>query len=92
MERWFDLLLSLANWGARRLMMRPPKREDVDPYLRKVDRAAARTSDDNPIIHIDREVADVDEGGNEDSDRLARRPRCASMFCPAISGPSISSG
>jgi hypothetical protein len=56
MERWFDLHLHLANWSARRLMMRLPKRflnlADIDPFLREVDWVKVWTSGDNLIIDI----------------------------------------
>ena len=56
MERWFDLHLYLANFNARRLMMRLPKRflnpADIDPFLREVDWVSVWTSGDNVIIDI----------------------------------------
>jgi hypothetical protein len=69
MERWFDLHLYLANWGSRRLMIRLPKRlvdrSAVDAFLREVDCAELRVSDDNLILDVARdevESEDWDDG------------------------------
>lgn len=69
MERWFDLHVYVANWGARRLMLRLParcvSRGDIDCFIGWDDRIEVWTSGDNLIVDIgrDEEVADDwDEG------------------------------
>ncbi|PYE87593.1 hypothetical protein [Phyllobacterium leguminum] len=56
MEQWFDLHLYVANWGARRLMMRVPKRfldpAALDLFLREIDWVDASISGDDVIIDI----------------------------------------
>jgi hypothetical protein len=70
MERWFDLHLYLANFAARRMMMRLPKRflnlKDIEPFLREVDWVKVWTSGDNVIIDIcpDEVEPDDDEWGD----------------------------
>jgi hypothetical protein len=76
MEQWFDLHLYLANWGARRLMMRVPKRylsrEDIRPFLGEVDWAEVWGSGDHLIIDMHREELELDHDWDEDeSDRLS---------------------
>lgn len=75
MEKWFDLHLYLANWGARRLMMRLPKRllnrADIDPFLREVDGVELWTSGDDLIIDICRDEAEPDDDWDDGSGRLA---------------------
>jgi hypothetical protein len=67
--RWFDLHLYLANWGARRLIMRLPRRflnpEDVDRFVGQLDWVGIDLSDDNLIVDIFRdeiESPDLDDG------------------------------
>jgi hypothetical protein len=69
MERWFDLHVYVADWGARRLMLRLParcvSRGDIDCFIGWDDRIEVWTSGDNLIVDIgrDEEVADDwDEG------------------------------
>jgi hypothetical protein len=75
MEQWFDLHLYLANWGARRLMMRLPKRlldqADIDPFLREVEWVTVSTSGENVIIDIHRDDAEPDDDWDEGSGWLA---------------------
>jgi hypothetical protein len=70
MERWFDLHLYLANWSARRLMMRLPKRflnlADIDPFLREVDWVKVWTSGDNVIIDICPDEIEPDDDSWDD--------------------------
>lgn len=75
MEQWFDLHLYLANCGARRLMMRLPKRflnrADVDPFLRRVDWVDVWTSGDNLVLDICRDEVEPDEPWDDGSGRLS---------------------
>lgn len=75
MEQWFDLHLYLANWSARRLIMRLPKRfldrTRIDPFLREVDWVEIWTSGDNLIIDICRDEVETDDDGDDGSGWLA---------------------
>jgi hypothetical protein len=69
MERWFDLHLYLANWGARRLMMRLPKRmvdrRRLAAFLEEADCVDLRVAGDNLIVDITRDEVgpgDWDDG------------------------------
>jgi len=69
MERWFDLHLYLANWGSRRLMVRLPARlldrRLLDAFLADVDCATTSVADENVILDIfveEAEVEDWDDG------------------------------
>jgi hypothetical protein len=74
METWFDLHLYLANWGARRLMIRLPSRmvdrHRLDAFLGEVECVKLRVAGENLILNIA-----VDEAESEDwedgSGRLA---------------------
>jgi hypothetical protein len=65
MDRWFDLHLYLANWGARRLMMRFPKQlvevQHLNELLRKVDCAELRVSGENLVLDIQRDEEDFED-------------------------------
>jgi hypothetical protein len=69
MERWFDLHLYLANWGARRMMMRFPKRlldrTKLDAFLCEVDWVDVWDSGENRIVDIRRDEV---EGSDDDWD------------------------
>ena len=58
-------IFNLANWGSRRLMIRLPKRlfrrEDIDPFLREVDRVEVGISADNLIVDIHRDEVELDD-------------------------------
>jgi hypothetical protein len=75
MERWFDLHLYLANWGARRLMIRLPRRlvdqHRLDDFLREVDCATIRAAGENLVLEIERDEIESDEGWDEGSGWLA---------------------
>lgn len=75
MERWFDLHLYIANWGARRLMLRVPGRllsvSDLDPFLGGNDDVKVWTSGDNLILDIQRDEVETADGWDDDSGRLA---------------------
>src|SRR5579885_2045898 len=68
LERWFDLHLYFADWGARRLMMRVPGRflnhADVQPFLRAVDWAEVWTAGDYVIVDVCRD--EVEPGDHEE--------------------------
>ena len=74
MESWFDLHLYLANWGARRLMMRLPERlisrQQIDLFVREVDWVEVWTSGDNLIVDIHRDEVELDDW-DDGSGRLA---------------------
>ena len=67
MELWFDLPLYLAGWGARRLMIRLPKRfvnrSRLDPFLRGCDLAEVVDLGEYLILDIydDGEAAGYDD-------------------------------
>ena len=87
MERWFDLHLYLANWGARRLMIRVPKRflnlADIDPFLREIDWVEVWASGDNLIVDIQRD----EEGGHDDwGDGSGRLAALAPLRTDVLSG------
>jgi hypothetical protein len=67
MERYFDALLYLANWGTRQLMLRLPKRV-LDPAAVADycvgDSASAWTADRHVIVRLNRE----DEDGTDEWD------------------------
>jgi hypothetical protein len=66
-EKWFDLHLYVANWGARRLMLRWPARlvdrHCLGAFLRKGDCATIRKAGSNLILDIG-----IDEMESEDFD------------------------
>jgi hypothetical protein len=70
MERWFDLHLYLANYNARRMMMRVPKRflnlADIDPFLREVDWVKVWMSGDNVILDIFPDEIEPDDDDFDD--------------------------
>lgn len=74
MERWFDLHLYLANWGARRFMIRLPARLIDRPllsaFLTEVDCATLKLSGDNLILDIARDEVES-EGWDDGSGWLA---------------------
>jgi hypothetical protein len=65
METWFDLHLYLANWGARRLMIRCPQRlidqQRLGDFLGEVDWVTIRRAGDNLILDILREEVEPGE-------------------------------
>jgi hypothetical protein len=65
MDRWFDLHLYLANWGARRLLMRLPKQlvdvQHLNELLRKVDCAELRVSGENLVLDIQRDEEEFED-------------------------------
>jgi hypothetical protein len=75
MERWFDLHLYLANWGARRLMIRLPARfvnsEDLDRFVGEIDWVETWISADNLIIDIERHDEERRDEWDDGSGRLA---------------------
>jgi hypothetical protein len=75
MERWFDLHLYLANWGARRFMMRVPKRllrqEDVDPFICELEGIGVRTAGESLILDMNRDDVETDGEWDEGSGWLA---------------------
>ncbi|MEX2647473.1 MAG: hypothetical protein WD673_00510 [Alphaproteobacteria bacterium] len=75
MERWFDLHLYLANWGARRLMIRLPKRlvdqRILEVFLLEVDCAALRAAGENLILDVERDEVESDEDWDDGSGWLA---------------------
>lgn len=74
MERWFDLHLYLANWGARRFIIRLPARLIDRPllsaFLREVDCATLKLAGDNLILDIARDEVES-EGWDDGSGWLA---------------------
>jgi hypothetical protein len=64
MDRYFDLHLYLANWGARRLMIRLPKRlvdvSRLDSFLRDVEWVEVSEKGDNLIFDICRDEVEPD--------------------------------
>ena len=74
-EQWFDLHLYLANWGARRLMLRLPARlldqERLAPFLQAVDWVEVWMAGDNLIIDIYQDEEDAHEYVEDEPDRLA---------------------
>ena len=69
MERWFDMHLYVANWNARQLMIRLPKRlvdrARLDTFLDGIDWVTIKPSGDNLILDIGGEEvqgADWDDG------------------------------
>lgn len=78
MERWFDLHLYFANWGARRLMLRLPKRFVDLPrwagFLDAVDGVTVRSAGDTVVLDILSETEDSawdDDEGDDGAGRLA---------------------
>lgn len=70
MERYFDLFLYLANWGARHFSMRLPKRlvdaDGLERFLVDDDVAAVRVAGDNLIADFfldEAEFEEWDDGG-----------------------------
>ncbi len=65
MARWFDLHLYLANWGARRLMIRLPRvqveRARLEDLVRHVAAATLLVTDDHVILDICGEEIEADE-------------------------------
>ena len=74
MERWFDLHLYLANWGARRLMIRFSARlvdrPRLSAFLTEVDCATLKLAGDNLILDIARDEVES-EGWDDGSGWLA---------------------
>jgi hypothetical protein len=74
MERWFDLHLYMANWGARHLMMRFPARlidrGRLDAFLEEVDCVRLRVVGANLILNIERDELEFD-GWDDGSGWLA---------------------
>ena len=70
MERWFDLHLYLANWGARRLMLRLPTRlvdrHRLDAFLSEVDSAELTVAGENLILDIFDEELESDDWDDEE--------------------------
>ena len=66
MERYFDLHLYLANWGAHRLMIRLPKRlidtGMLDACARELDEVSVRDAGENLILDINRGEIDAEDG------------------------------
>jgi hypothetical protein len=64
MDRYFDLHLYLANWGARRLMIRVPKRlvdaSRLDSFPRDVEWVEVSEKGDNLIFDICRDEVEPD--------------------------------
>jgi hypothetical protein len=64
MDRYFDLHLYLANWGARRLMIRVPKRlidvSRLDSFLRDIEWVGVSEKGDNLIFDICRDEVEPD--------------------------------
>src|SRR5260370_3823735 len=64
MDRYFDLHLYLANWGARRLMIRLPKRlvdvSRLDCFMRDVEWVEVSEKGDNLILDICRDEVEPD--------------------------------
>jgi hypothetical protein len=77
MERWFDLHLYFANWGARRLMIGLPKRfldrAELSPFLREIEWVKVWTSGERLIVDIFRQEEEDDYGYYEEdeSEQLA---------------------
>ena len=75
LERWFDFHLYLANWGARRLMIRLPKRlvdqRLLKAFLLEVDCAALGASGENLILDVQRDEVNPDEDRDDGSGWLA---------------------
>ncbi len=75
MERWFDLHLHAANWGAQRLMIRLPRRRvarsRLDRFLRGVDLVLIRESGENLIVDIHQDDQPYISDDEDDTDRLA---------------------
>ena len=74
-ERWFDLHLYLANWGARRLVIRLPKlsvdRDLLDRCIAETDSVEVWEAGANLIVSIAREDLDIDDWDEEDNERLS---------------------
>jgi hypothetical protein len=74
-EQWFDLHLYLANWGARRLMMRLPARlldrAKLEPFLCEVDWVKVWASGDNLIVDIFQNEAEAQDDWDDGSGWLA---------------------
>lgn len=69
MQRWFDLHVYVANWGARRLMIRLPKQAldpaDVAPLLKGIAEVQLKVYGDDVIVDInlyELESEDGDDG------------------------------
>ena len=95
MERWFDLHLYLANWGARRFMIRLPARLIDRPrlaaFLTEVDCATLKLAGDNLILDIARDEVES-EGWMMARAGSRRSLRCAPTFWPATFDCSTSCG
>jgi hypothetical protein len=74
MARWFDLHLYLANWGARRLMIRVPARlidrDRLDAFLEQVDCVQLTPAGEHLILDIACEEVEFD-GWDDGSGWLA---------------------
>jgi hypothetical protein len=76
MERCFDLHLYYADWGARRLMLRVPKRlvpaASIEAVAGEVEGFGVWIRDDNLVLDIFREeVERYADDGDEDAELLA---------------------
>ena len=75
MERWFDLHLYAANWGAQRLMIRLPRRlvarSRLDRFLGGVDLVLIREAGENLIVDIHQDDQPYFSHDEDDTDRLA---------------------
>lgn len=74
-EQWFDLHLYFTNWGARRLMIRIPRRlvdpADIKPFLGELDWVEVWISGDKVIVDIFREEVELDDDLDDGSGWLA---------------------
>ncbi|ABD88479.1 hypothetical protein [Rhodopseudomonas palustris] len=65
MQRWFDLHLYLANWGARRLMIRLPRRlldrAALKAFIADVEDVKLSTAGDNLILSVARDEVDFED-------------------------------
>ena len=70
MERWFDVHLYLANWGARRLMLRLPKRlvdqPRLESFLFGCDLADIIELDEHLILDVCDDDEEANYGGWDD--------------------------
>ena len=73
-ERWFDLHLYLANWGARRLIIKLParlvERDRIDAIVEHVDCVRIEAVEASLIVEIAREELELD-GWDDGSGWLA---------------------
>ncbi|MGJ4943110.1 hypothetical protein ACQR1W_21200 [Bradyrhizobium sp. HKCCYLS1011] len=85
MEAWFDLHVYVANWGARRLMIRVPRPaldpSDAEPFLSDIDWVAMSVSGDNVIVDISRYELDIDEWDDGSHWMAKLAPLRADLLC-----------